>query len=80
MVETGMEREYYIDALLMAGQVLNAVDTTSNLIGKGEAPNKRLGLESRLHMVVPFGSACLVKIPAAHKWSGVRRGRDRRRL
>ena len=67
MVESGMLRRYYIDALLMAGQVLNMVDTKSNLIGGGEPPNKTNGLPSQIEKLVPFGSACVVKLPADYK-------------
>ena len=43
ILASGMLRKYYIDALLMAGFVLNVLPTSSNLLGNGEAPNQTLG-------------------------------------
>ena len=57
--------KYY--AMCHAHFVYNRSPTTANKLGNGEAPFTTLGLDTNLERLVPFGTACVVKLPPDSK-------------
>jgi hypothetical protein len=67
MISSGMPGEFKYYAMCHANFAYNHSTTSANKLGDGEAPFKTLGAEKGLQRLVPFGCACVVKVPSIEK-------------
>jgi hypothetical protein len=67
MISSGMPSEFKYYAMCHANFTYNHSTTSANKLGKGAAPFQTLGAHQGLQRLVPFGCACVVKVPSNEK-------------
>ena len=63
LLTSGLEMQYFFDAMVMASDVRSCMPTTANRLGDGEAPNAVLKLPYDLRMFVLLGTLGYLRGP-----------------